>query len=87
MNLREALARIEELEDQIADLELEIDDLQPEDDDLYYEEDCPDLDEDPRYMEMREFIRDIGFDPDALPSSLGERMALCNLIAAARVLR
>jgi hypothetical protein len=94
MNLKEALAKIEELEEQIADLEMENDDLQQDkkDDeeygDLYLEDDdCPDLDEDPRYMELRDFIRDIGFDPEALPSSLGDRMAICGLIEAARAMR
>lgn len=86
-----ALSKIDDLEEQIADLEMEIDDLkqdaEDEDDDLYYEDDCPDLDEDPRYMEMREFLRDIGFDPDSLPGSLGERMAIARLLEAASMFK
>lgn len=56
-----ALSRIEELEMEVADLEMQVDD-------------CIDLDEDPRYMELRDFLSDIGFDPHKLPSSVGERM-------------
>lgn len=90
--LSAALSKIDDLESQIADLEMQVDDLEhdaeaEDDDDLYYEDDCPDLDEDPRYMEMREFLRDIGFDPDSLPSSVGERMAICGLLEAARAMR
>lgn len=89
-----ALSKIDELEDQIADLEMKIDDLDAdkkadeEYGDLYVEDEgCPDLDEDPRYMEMRDFLYDIGFDPDALPSSLGARIGIHDLLQAAKAMR
>lgn len=92
MNLKEALAKIEELEDQIADLEMEVDDLEQDaeraNDPLYDDDDdCIDLDEDPRYMELRDFLSDIGFDPQSLPSTVGERMAIARLIEAGRMFK
>jgi len=81
MNLKEALAKIEELEEQIADMELEIDDLEQDaeraNDPLYDNEEynglkLQTLDYDPE--ELYIFLEDIGLDPNRLPSSLGERM-------------
>jgi len=89
-----ALSKIDQLEEQIADLEMEIDDLKEDKKadedygDLYSEDDdCIDLDEDPRYMELRDFLSDIGFDPHDLPSSVGERMAIARLIEAGRMFK
>jgi len=82
MNLKEALAKIEELEEQIADLEQEIDDLEQDaeraNDPLYDSDDVIEIfNPDPEALETLDpyvFLRDIGFDPWNLPSSVGERM-------------
>lgn len=95
MNLQEALARIEELEDEISDLELENDDLEEQVkrlEDPLYDEDCEcglgDIDpEDLEDLNAFAFLREIGLDPWNLPNDLGTRMVIRDLIAAARVLR
>jgi len=77
MNLKEALARIEELEDIITAQNSEIDDLEHEVGKLEREIEnswVPVSDEDFNEIEERVFLRDIGFDPDRLPTSVGERM-------------
>ncbi len=82
MNLKEALAKIEELEEEIADLEQEIDDLEQDaeraNDPLYGDDDVIEIfNPDPEALETLDpyvFLRDIGLDPWNLPSSLGARM-------------
>lgn len=82
MNLKEALAKIEELEEEIADLELEIDGLEQDaeraNDPLYDSDDVIEIfNPDPEALETLDpyiFLRDIGLDPWKLPSSVGERM-------------
>lgn len=77
MNLKDALAKIEELEEiitaqngRIDDLETEIGQLEQKIEDSWIpvsEEDLQDLPE-------RIFLQDIGLDPDRLPTSVGERL-------------
>jgi chromosome segregation ATPase len=77
MNLRDALAKIEELEEQIADLEMEKSDLEVKVDRLEQEIEgswIPVSAEDLEDLPERIFLQEIGFDPDRLPSSVGERM-------------
>lgn len=77
MNLRDALAKIEELEEIIADQNLAIDDLEVKVGKLEQEiEDSwiPISPEELEEVQERVFLRDIGLDPDRLPSSVGERM-------------
>lgn len=77
MNLIDALAKIEELEDIIANQNLAIDDLEVKVGQLEQQiEDSwmPVSEEDLEDLQERSFLREIGFDPDRLPSTLGERM-------------
>lgn len=77
MNLKDALAKIEELEEQIADLELEVHDLEVKVSQLEEQiEDSwmPVSEEDLEDLPERIFLQEIGFDPDRLPTSVGERM-------------
>ena len=79
MNLQEALARIEELEHIIGEQNLVIDDLENQVGKLEREIEnswVPVLDEDLEDLEERNFLRDIGLDPDRLPTSVGDRMML-----------
>ena len=76
MNLKEALARIEELEEIVASQNLAIDDLENKVGRLENNTDwwIPVSEEELEDMDERVFLRDIGLDPDRLPSSVGERM-------------
>lgn len=85
MNLQEALARIEELEHIIGEQNLVIDDLENQVGKLEREIEnswVPVLDEDLEDLEERNFLRDIGLDPDRLPSSVGVRMDIRDRIAS-----
>ena len=85
MNLKEALARIEELEHIIGEQNLVIDDLENQVGKLEREIEnswVPVLDEDLEDLEERNFLRDIGLDPDRLPSSVGVRMDIRDRIAS-----
>lgn len=91
MNLKEALTKIEELEEQIADLEMEIDDLKQDAEeeelygDLYAEDEDVLVQDDPEYLETLDafvFLREIGLDPFKLPSSVGERMEIRDRLAS-----
>lgn len=77
MNLREAFAKIEKLEDIITAQNSRIDELEHEVGKLEQEVEnswVPVSDEEFNEIEERVFLRDIGFDPDRLPSMLGERV-------------
>lgn len=77
MNLKDALAKIEELEGIIADQNLAIDDLEVKVSQLERKiEDSwvPVSEEDLQDLPERVFLQDIGLDPDRLPTSVGERM-------------
>jgi chromosome segregation ATPase len=85
MNLQEALARIEELEEIIANQNMAIDDLENKIGDLEQQiEDSwiPVTKEDLEDLEQFTFLRDIGLDPDRLPSSVGERMNIRDRLAS-----
>ncbi|HEX3156826.1 MAG TPA: hypothetical protein VHV32_19510 [Candidatus Angelobacter sp.] len=92
--LKAALSKIDELEDTIADLEQQIADLEDDaeranDGPDYGDDESTDLDELPEllWLDMREFLSEIGFDPTNLPSSLGERVAIARIIEAARMFK
>lgn len=91
MNLPQALAEIrrlraliDALEDTIADQELQIDDLEHTNCQLEQQiadSWVPVSEEELNEIEERVFLRDIGFDPDRLPISVGERMAIRDAIS------
>lgn len=83
-------ARIAELEDEVSDLEDEVETLEKEaeNSDLYGDDDDDEfevLDYDP--VALFTFVKEIGFDPYNLPSSLGECLAIRDLLQAARKVR
>lgn len=90
MRLKAALMKIENLEEIIADQRFRIRELEKEladaeDYDLFEVDD--DVEDDLRWIEMRDFLSDIGFDPTNLPSTLGERMAIARLLEAAAMFK
>lgn len=54
-----------------------------DDDDDWYGDDNEEFED----LDVVIFLRDIGFDPDNLPSSVGERMAIRDLLQAAKAVR
>lgn len=83
---------IEVLEETIADQELTIAELEDEKAELQGElEEAVEYDilDDDEYedLEERVFLKDIGFDPDRLPMSVGERMGIARLLEAAAMFR
>lgn len=73
--------KVDQLEEKIADLDLVIEDLENEKAELQGElEEAVEYDilDDDEYedIEERVFLRDIGLDPDRLPTSVGDRMML-----------
>lgn len=76
-----ALDKIYELQAKVEELETELEQLREGIDEqvIEAEGEWEDLD-------VVVFLRDIGFDPDNLPSSVGERMSIRDAITAARVL-
>lgn len=92
--LSAALSKIDDLEDQILDLEMQVDDLEQEkeredDGPDYGDDEWSEMDEhhEEEWLDMRQFIRDIGFDPTNLPASVGERMAIARILEAARMFK
>lgn len=93
-HIKHLLDKIENLEQEIDDLEQQVGDLE---DEAEREKDAPDygddewqeLDELPEnlWLDMREFLSDIGFDPTNLPSNVGERMAIARILEAARMFK
>lgn len=77
-----ALDKIYQLIDKVQELESELERLKDG-----VSEEVIEANEEWEELDVVVFLRDIGFDPDNLPNSLGERMAIRDAIAAARVLR
>ena len=72
--------KIEYLEERIKQLEDEAD-RDTEADEVFVDEDFFDP------SDMMDFLEDIGIDPYDLPSSVGERMAIRDLLQAAKAVR
>jgi hypothetical protein len=82
-----ALMKIDRLTDEIDRLKRKTDQWRPgddeDDDDDWYGDDSEEYED----LDVVIFLRDIGFDPDRLPSSVGERMAIRDLLQAAKAVR